>query len=164
MTIYISVADSFLPCWVYTDFLAEPHSKPEEVFRARWVKRSLQQPSFQATSQNRAVFSSNQPKQCLAKRPFQNQPFRTFFHSASMNIDHIADRRVGGESTNNSTSFLYTSLCGQTNIQTLDWRRSGKNRQVVGCHSALSTKNHHVLSCTVKYCCGRQSRGSKGTS
>ena len=52
-------------------------------------------PTVARTSQNN----------CLAKPTFLAQPFRTFIHSASMDIDRIADRRVGGESVHNYASF-----------------------------------------------------------
>ena len=46
--------------------------------------------------------------------------FRTLFHSALMEFDNIANRRVGGEPTDKSASFSYTSLFGRINTQILN--------------------------------------------
>ena len=61
----------------------------------------------------------NIPAATQAALPFELDRFAGF-RCATMNIDRIADRRVGDESIHDSASFLYTSLCGQTNIQKLN--------------------------------------------
>ena len=50
--------------------------------------------------------------------------FWHIFHSASMNIHCIANRRVGGDSTHKFVSFSYTSFLGATNTQIFNWAES----------------------------------------
>ena len=46
----------------------------------------------------------------------ENRRFLQRFYSALMGFYHIVNRRVGGESTHKSVSFLYTPFVGRINV------------------------------------------------